>query len=121
MTKITTLVLGASLNPDRYSNMAIKLLLKKGFNVKAVGNRKGNVLNTEIATETKVFDDIDTVTLYLSPTNQPKYYEYILQLKPNRIIFNPGTENDELRLMAENKGISTENACTLVLLNLNQY
>jgi uncharacterized protein len=121
MEKVTTLVLGASLNSERYSNMAIRLLLKKGFDVQAIGNREGKVLNTQIETDTVIFDDIHTVTLYLSPTNQQKYYDYIISLKPKRIIFNPGTENDELKNLAESAGIGTEYACTLVLLNLNQY
>jgi hypothetical protein len=48
-----------------------------------------------------------------------KYYEYILSVHPQRIIFNPGTENEELSLLAEKKGIKTLEACTLVLLSTN--
>lgn len=119
--KTATLVLGASENPSRYSNMAIKSLLRHGYLVKALGNSKGNVENVVIETEKVIYDNIDTITLYLGPKNQLPYYEYILSISPNRIIFNPGTENDDLKLLAEKNGIKTEYACTLVLLNLNQY
>ncbi len=119
--KLATLVLGASENRERYSNMAIRSLTKHRHSVKAIGNKKGHVETVSIGTEKIFYDDIDTITLYLGPKNQVAYYEYILLLKPRRIIFNPGTENDELKLLAENNGITTENACTLVLLNINQY
>ncbi|MBK8515866.1 MAG: CoA-binding protein [Saprospiraceae bacterium] len=119
--KDTTLVLGASENPARYSNLAIKSLLKNGFKVKAVGNRRGNVEGVEINSQPIHFEDIDTITLYLGPKNQEQYYDYILRLNPNRIIFNPGTENCVLKDLANSNGIITEYACTLVMLSLKQF
>jgi predicted CoA-binding protein len=116
-----TLVLGASENPARYSNLAVKKLTANGHPVIAVGKRRGSINNTVIETEKKDFTDIDTVTLYLNPQNQKEYYDYILSLKPKRIIFNPGTENDELVDLANAKGIKTQEACTLVLLSTAQY
>lgn len=116
-----TLVLGASENPQRYSNMAILRLRGKGHPVVAVGRRKGQVQDVAIGTEPTLFDGVDTVTLYLNPTNQKPYYDYILSLHPRRIIFNPGTENPELVRMAEEKGIHTLEACTLVMLGTGQY
>jgi predicted CoA-binding protein len=65
--------------------------------------------------------ELDTVTLYLSPENQKPFYNYLLELKPKRIIFNPGTENEELQLLAQEAGINTLEACTLVLLRTGQY
>jgi hypothetical protein len=64
---------------------------------------------------------VDTVTLYLNPQNQEEYYQKIIDLKPERVIFNPGTENEVFQEMLEYKGISTEIACTLVLLSINEY
>ncbi|MBL7891153.1 MAG: CoA-binding protein, partial [Bacteroidia bacterium] len=55
------------------------------------------------------------------PQNQPSWYDYILSLKPKRIIFNPGTENPEFEKMAASKGIEVQEACTLVLLSIGQY
>ncbi|MBC7886159.1 MAG: CoA-binding protein [Saprospiraceae bacterium] len=121
MKEMNTLVLGASENRSRYSNIAIRLLKENGYNVLAIGARKGKVMDVEIKTIAENFLNVDTITLYLNPENQKKYYQYMLSLKPRRIIFNPGTENPELNLMAVSKGIQTENACTLVLLNLHQY
>lgn len=116
-----TLVLGASDNPARYSYLAINRLLGHGHPVVAIGRKTGKVQDVDIITEHPEMDDIDTVTLYLNPTNQIPYYDYILSLKPKRVIFNPGTENDELERKLVQKGINTQEACTLVLLSTGQY
>ena len=116
-----TLVLGASLNPSRYSNFAIQKLVAHGHEVVAIGNKKGEIAGIGIKTEKSPFDNLDTVTLYLNPMNQKAYYDYIVSLKPNRVIFNPGTENPELYTILRENNISFESACTLVLLSTNQY
>ena len=116
-----TLVVGASLNPARYSNMAINRLVNYGYPVVAVGLREGNVAGIDIKKEKKQFKEIDTVTLYLNPKRQEEYYNYILSLKPRRVIFNPGTENPELYTILKKNAIECEVACTLVLLSINQY
>ena len=116
-----TLVLGASLNPSRYSNLAIQRLVDKKHPVVAVGLKKGVVHGVKITSEMKVFDSIDTVTLYLSPKRQPQYYDYIISLHPKRVIFNAGTENQEFNELLRANGIYFEVACTLVLLGTNQY
>src|SRR4029453_17689856 len=116
-----TLVLGASENPSRYSYLALQRLQSHQHPVVAIGKRKGFVGNVAIETDKKEWKDIDTVTLYLNPTHQEKYYDYILSLKPKRIIFNPGAENEELARMATSKGIKPLEACTLVMLATGQY
>ena len=97
--KKKTLVIGASTNTARYSNMAIKKLVDKQQPVVALGLRKGEVEGVKIENEQILFPDIDTVTLYVGPKNQPEYYEYLVALNPKRVIFNPGTENPELYKM----------------------
>ena len=119
--KNVTLVLGASLNPNRYSNIAIKRLRDKNIAVVAVGLRKGNVLDVAILDKKQPLENIDTVTLYLNPKRQEAYYNYIIDLKPRRVIFNPGTENMEFVKLLKENNIETEIACTLVLLSTNQY
>ena len=119
--KKKTLVIGASTNPARYSNMAIKKLRRYGHEVLAIGLRTGQVDDVSINVEHPEIDNLDTVTLYLNPGNQKPYYNYILQQNPQRIIFNPGTENRELEKMAKEKGIHTQEACTLVLLSIGEY
>ncbi|MAO09674.1 MAG: CoA-binding protein [Flavobacteriaceae bacterium] len=116
-----TLVLGASLKPSRYSNLAINRLVDNQHPVEAVGLREGEVAGVEITTEKEKFENIDTVTLYLNAKRQEEYYEYIISLKPNRVIFNPGTENPEFYKLLKKNNIETEVACTLVLLASNQY
>jgi hypothetical protein len=116
-----TLVIGASENPERYSFKAINALVQHGHEVVALGLRPGNVAGIPFETEKKPFDGIDTVTLYVGPQNQPDYYQYILSLKPQRVIFNPGTENPEFIGKLEAAGIYPEIACTLVLLRTGQY
>ncbi|MEO8406564.1 MAG: CoA-binding protein [Chitinophagaceae bacterium] len=117
----TTLVLGASNNPSRYSNMAINKLREHDHPVVAIGKRPGTVGDTKLETETRKIENIDTVTMYLNPANQKEYYQYILSLHPRRIIFNPGAENEELAGLAAAKGIKPVEACTLVLLSTGQY
>ena len=116
-----TLVVGASTNPSRYAYMAIKKLLQNNHPVVALGRRKGLVDGVEIKTEKLPFKDIDTITLYIGPKHQPEFYEYIVSLKPKRVIFNPGTENDEFYKVLNENNINAEIACTLVLLSTNQY
>ena len=116
-----TLVLGASQNPARYSYLALNKLSRHNHPVIAIGRRKGKVGDVEIDIEQKPLNDIDTVTLYLNPQNQKPYYDYIISLKPKRIIFNPGTENEELFKLAKQNGIEVMEACTLVLLSTGQY
>ena len=116
-----TLVVGASLNPSRYSNMAIVRLVQKGYLVDAVGLKEGKIAGIAIKKGKVFFNDIDTVTLYINPDRQPEYYEYIISLNPKRVIFNPGTENPDFYLILENNSIDFEVACTLVLLSTNQY
>ncbi|MBC8081773.1 MAG: CoA-binding protein [Hymenobacter sp.] len=116
-----TLVLGASDNPARYSFRAVHQLQNHGHEVIPVGIRKGQVAGLDIHTDRPATAAVDTVTLYVGPQNQPAWYDYILDLHPKRIIFNPGTENPELARMAQAQGIETEEACTLVLLSVGQY
>ena len=116
-----TLVIGASENPARYSNLAVKKLIANNQLVIAIGKKKGMIGATIIETEKKYFDSVDTVTLYLNPSHQQEYYNYILSLHPRRIIFNPGTENDELVELAQKNGIFTQEACTLILLSTGLY
>ena len=118
----TTLILGATPNPSRYANIAAHRLTGHGHPIRNVGIKDGEVAGEPIVKGTPDYDDIDTVTLYLGPQRQEAYYDYIVdELQPRRIIFNPGTENEELRARAEAAGIETDYACTLVMLNAATY
>ncbi len=116
-----TLVLGASTKPDRYAFKAITMLVDKGHSVVAIGQNVGEVARISIKTKNIPLKNIDTVTLYLNPIRQRDYYNYILETKPKRVIFNPGTENPEFYQLLKSNNIEVEVACTLVLLATNQY
>ncbi len=116
-----TVILGATPNPERYAYLATSRLKKAGHEVLPVGNKKGDIEGIVIENGTPQYEGVDTVTLYLNPDNQKPYYDYILSLKPKRIIFNPGTENWELVRLAKEQGIETEIACTLVMLSIGNY
>lgn len=116
-----TLVLGASLKPNRYSNYAINRLIENEHEVVAIGLREGNVAGVKIETELLPFKDVNTVTLYLNSERQKEYYKYVLSLNPKRVIFNPGTENAGFYSILEENNIAFEESCTLVLLSTNQY
>ena len=121
MSSKKTLVIGASDNPSRYSYLAVQQLIRHGHPVIALGKRAGRVGDVTILTEKPADEDIDTVTLYLNPTHQEAYYDYILSLHPKRILFNPGAENQVFAEKAREQGIQAMEACTLVLLSTNQY
>jgi predicted CoA-binding protein len=114
------LVLGASSNDDRYSNMAMKKLEAKGFSVFSLGKRKGSVGAMKIKTEQFPIENLYAISVYLNAANQVDYYQYIVRLKPEKVIFNPGAENDLLETILDKHEIPFERACTLVLLNLDQ-
>ena len=116
-----TLVIGASSKPERYSNKAIHALRKNNHEVIGLAKREGNVSDVRIQTEFPVMDNIHTVTMYVGAEHQPEYYKSILELKPERVIFNPGAENFELAELLEVNGIETIEGCTLVMLSTGQF
>lgn len=119
MTK-STLVIGATPNPERYAYKATVMLNEYGHPVIPFGIKKGEIAGIEILQD-KPQGAFDTVTLYLGPQNQPPYYDYIIGLHPKRVIFNPGTENPEFASLLHDKGIGVVEACTLVMLRTGQY
>ncbi|NJO87292.1 MAG: CoA-binding protein [Lewinella sp.] len=117
-----TLVLGATPNPSRYAFKATQRLQAQGHPVFLLGIKAGEIGGQPIHLGHHLPSaPVDTVTLYLGPQHQAEYYDYLLTLAPRRILFNPGTENPELQLLAEQSGIACENACTLVLLASGGY
>lgn len=116
-----TLVFGASLKSIRYSNLAVNRLLKNNIETEAFGLKEGTIGSIQIKTNLNDFQNIHTITLYIGASRQPDYIEKILQLRPKRVIFNPGTENPYLHKILEDKGVEVEVACTLVLLATGQY
>lgn len=116
-----TLIIGASSNPERYSYKAAEQLLAHGHKIELLGLRADTVFGQIIDTEKILYSDIDTVTLYIGAARQSVYYDYVVSLKPRRVIFNPGTENDAFYDILQSNGIAVEVACTLVLLATGQY
>lgn len=116
-----TLVIGATTNPERYAYRAIQQLRQNGHPVVAFGLKAGVVADVTIETEWNPDWKVDTVTLYLNPQRQEAFYDKIIALNPQRVLFNPGTENPEFEKLLQSKGIFTEEACTLVLLSLGEY
>ena len=123
MDKKKTVIIGATPNPSRYAFLAAERLTSHHHPIVPVGIKQGEVFGNQILDlrEKPSVDEVDTVTLYLNPTNQREWEEYILSLQPRRIIFNPGTENPELSTKATEQGIETLNACTLVMLSASTF
>lgn len=122
MTLKKTLVLGASLKPERYAHQAIIKLRAAEHPVLAVGRQAGTIVDVQVHTKIDpTWTDIDTVSLYLQAAYQEQFVKALLHCQPNRVIFNPGTENPILSKQFRDEGIITENACNLVLLSTNQY
>ncbi len=116
-----TLVMGASQNPSRYAHMAVLRLLKHNNEVVAVGLRSGEINGVTIQKGEPRIPDIHTITMYVGKRNQLPLYNYILSLKPKRVIFNPGAENPELETMLSDQGAEVIRACTLVMLSSGEY
>lgn len=116
-----TLVIGASENPERYANMAVRMLREYRHQVVALGLREGSIADVAIQTGRPEFEGIDTVTLYIGPQRQDEYFDYVINLKPRRVIFNPGTENAVFQAKLADAGIDPVEACTLVMLRTGQW
>ncbi|MEJ1238172.1 CoA-binding protein [Chryseolinea sp. T2] len=118
-----TVVVGATTNPGRYAYLAANMLKQYNHSVVPLGIKSGEVAGANILDirQKPSIEGVDTITLYIGPQRQPEYYDYLLGLKPRRIIFNPGTENEEFEKKAEAQGVEVEEACTLVLLRSRQF
>ena len=121
MVGYKTLVLGATPNPARYAYKAVHQLLNEKIEVVAMGIKKGVIASIPIVSVNEQQENIHTVSLYVGEARQEEYYDFIINLAPKRVIFNPGTENPQFAQKLNKAGISWENACTLVLLSTNQY
>lgn len=121
MNKKRTLVVGATTNPDRYAYLAANRLIDHGHQIELLGIKKGEVRSIPIKTKEEIRGEFDTVTLYVGPKNQASYIDYIIDLKPKRVIFNPGTWNSEFADKLKENQIQTEEACTLVMLSAGTY
>ena len=118
-----TAILGASNNPYRYAFRAAEMLREYGHAIVPLGIKRGEIGGEEILDIRKrpKIEDVDTITMYIRAARQREWHEYIVSLNPKRIIFNPGAENPELEQLAQQNGIDTLNACTLVMLSVGQY
>lgn len=116
-----TLVIGASEKPERYANQAVRLLLEKGHEVAAVGRREGTIEGVPIWTGHPMVEAVETISLYVGSRNQAGLVDYMLNLNPRRVIFNPGTENEGLEKQLQDAGVETMEACTLVMLRTGQW
>ncbi|GAB3948565.1 CoA-binding protein [Spirosoma harenae] len=116
-----TAIIGASEKPGRYANLAAYRLLRHGHDIELIGLKEGEIEGHPIRTGHPVLENIDTVTMYVGPQNQPPLYDYIKSLKPRRVIFNPGTENPEFEQQLRADGIEPIEACTLVMLSIGTY
>ena len=117
------MILGASTNPARYAYMAAQMLVENNYEIVPVGIKTGTVAGEQILDLNlrPMVANIHTITLYIGPTNQVQWYDYVLNINPRRVIFNPGTENQELESLAANQGIEVLKACTLVMLSVGNY
>jgi predicted CoA-binding protein len=116
-----TLVIGASENAFRYSYRAIKSLRNHGHEVIAIAAKSGQIDDVVFETNKQFYPEIHTVTLYINPAIQKDYEDYIISLAPKRVIFNPGSENPGFADKLKQNSIQPVIACTLVMLNTNQY
>ncbi len=116
-----SLVIGASTDPQRYSFKAVSMLLERNNPVEAIGSEKGKICGVNIYCDQPRFSGIDTINMYINRQTQEKFYDYILELNPKRVIFNPGTENPHLYSLLSKYNIEYDEACTLIMLSRDRY
>ncbi|WP_338222499.1 CoA-binding protein [Algoriphagus confluentis] len=118
-----TLIVGATDNPSRYAFLAASMFEARGMDFVPIGIKKGKVFGRDIVDlrERPELEDIHTITLYLGPANQQEWIDYLIGLKPQRIIFNPGSENPVFFSKAKEAGIEVLPACNLVMLSTGQF
>jgi predicted CoA-binding protein len=118
-----TVIIGATTNAERFAYRAAESLTTHEHEIVPVGIKKGTVFGKQILNirEKPEIKDVDTITLYIGPRHQPEWYDYLIGLNPKRIIFNPGTENQEFQKLTSKAGIEALEACTLVMLRTGQY
>lgn len=116
-----TVVIGASENPERYAWKATTMLQRYGHEVVPVGLKSGKINGLDILEGRPEIEGVDTVTMYVGPANQVHWKDYVMSLKPRRVILNPGTESGPVEAAAEAAGIEVVHGCTLVMLSVGQY
>ncbi len=118
-----TVIIGATPNTARYAYAAAQRLTECQHEIVPVGIKQGELFGQEILPirEHPIISEVDTITMYIGPRHQPEYYKYLLNLNPHRIIFNPGSENEEFMALAKDKGIEVVSGCTLVMLGVGIY
>ena len=121
-TNKKTLVIGASTKPERFSNKAVKVLRRNKYDVYAFGMREGEIADIEIQTDfPDESDGIHTVAMYIAAHRQEEFYQKIIDLKPKRVIFNPGTENHEFKKLLKKNKIAFTEFCLLIMLNQGMF
>jgi len=116
-----TVIIGASEDQSRFSNKAVKSLLRNNIEVIAIGDKEGKISDVNIICGIPELNDIHTISIYLNAKKQMIYEDFILESNPRRVIFNPGTENNDLKTKCINKGIEVIEGCTIIMLNNDQF
>jgi predicted CoA-binding protein len=120
--KETVLLIGASSNPERYANKAMALLLEGGHQVIPVNPRERQILGVDAVSRIdEVTEPISTVSVYVRPDRLRPDLDKLIAISPRRVIFNPGTEDDEMAGRLRDRGIAVLDACTIVLIKTGQF
>ena len=115
-------VLGASVNTDRYSNMALRNLFEAGFTVYPVNPAHQSIEGKKAYPGlSDVPRPIHTVTVYVGPGRLADLMEDLISLHPERVILNPGAGSPEQAKKIRAAGIEVVEACTLVMLSTGQF
>ena len=118
----TVVVLGASPKPERYSNQAVRALVEHGHRVIPVHALLKKIAGVvAVPALSGVRDPVNTLTLYVGPERGKDLLDDMINLAPDRVIMNPGTESDEIEEALNARGIAVLRACTLVMLRTGQF
>ena len=120
--KRNVVVLGASQKPDRYSNQAVRLLGNFDYRPIPVNPSFEEIEGLKCFPRlAEIGEKVHTVTIYLRAARSTPLIDEILAANPQRIIMNPGAENEELAAAASGAGIEVVEGCTLVMLRTGLF
>ena len=115
-------ILGASPKSDRYANKAMQLLAEYGYRAIPINPAFDEILGVKCYPSiADVPGKVDTATIYLSQARSDPLIDEIIDVRPRRIIMNPGAENENLAAKARARGIEVVEGCTLVMLRTGQF
>ncbi|MEM9352973.1 MAG: CoA-binding protein [Planctomycetota bacterium] len=116
MDKPTIAIIGASSNPEKFGNKAVRAYLRQGYEVYPVNPKGGEIegLAAFQAIGDVPAESLDRISLYVPPPVGLGLIDEIAAKGCRELWLNPGSESPELVERAEAAGLNPVVACSIV-------